>query len=111
MGRSGHTGSMAVRPEPADALMMGSVPRGVTRPPVGSSAVVPVEHLEVPAVEAVLAPVHDHHPGLPALLGRVGVQVGTSPAVDAGDDGVGLRSEEHTSELTSLMRISYAAFC
>src|SRR3546814_7070331 len=30
------------------------------------------------------------------------------PADDAGDDG---RSEEHTSELQSLMRISYAVFC
>src|SRR3546814_7707898 len=27
------------------------------------------------------------------------------------DDYVGLRSEEHTSELQSLMRISYAVFC
>src|SRR3546814_6459728 len=26
-------------------------------------------------------------------------------------DGVGSRSEEHTSELQSLMRISYAVFC
>src|SRR3546814_2641433 len=26
-------------------------------------------------------------------------------------DGVGIRSEEHTSELQSLMRISYAVFC
>src|SRR3546814_2543637 len=26
-------------------------------------------------------------------------------------DGSGLRSEEHTSELQSLMRISYAVFC
>src|SRR3546814_15609935 len=29
----------------------------------------------------------------------------------AGDMGAGLRSEEHTSELQSLMRISYAVFC
>src|SRR3546814_1604389 len=28
-----------------------------------------------------------------------------------GDWGVGYRSEEHTSELQSLMRISYAVFC
>src|SRR3546814_5025501 len=28
-----------------------------------------------------------------------------------GDDGVAPRSEEHTSELQSLMRISYAVFC
>src|SRR3546814_7713665 len=27
------------------------------------------------------------------------------------DDGIVVRSEEHTSELQSLMRISYAAFC
>src|SRR3546814_1345749 len=33
--------------------------------------------------------------------------------VERGDDGLGLRrrSEEHTSELQSLMRISYAVFC
>src|SRR3546814_3616308 len=29
----------------------------------------------------------------------------------AGEQGWGLRSEEHTSELQSLMRISYAVFC
>src|SRR3546814_9505440 len=34
------------------------------------------------------------------------------PAADAGADAVdGLRSDEHTSELQSLMRISYAVFC
>src|SRR3546814_2409418 len=32
-------------------------------------------------------------------------------AADAGDGRVLLRSEEHTSELQSLMRISYAVFC
>src|SRR3546814_9207015 len=31
--------------------------------------------------------------------------------VAAGPDGVRVRSEEHTSELQSLMRISYAVFC
>src|SRR3546814_5020848 len=30
---------------------------------------------------------------------------------DSGLDGVRTRSEEHTSELQSLMRISYAVFC
>src|SRR3546814_6912539 len=33
----------------------------------------------------------------------------TAPDSDAGDDRC--RSEEHTSELQSLMRISYAVFC
>src|SRR3546814_2124105 len=32
-------------------------------------------------------------------------------AAAGGDDERGLRSEEHTSELQSLMRISYAVFC
>src|SRR3546814_2168423 len=31
--------------------------------------------------------------------------------VQAANNGVGERSEEHTSELQSLMRISYAVFC
>src|SRR3546814_6548004 len=30
---------------------------------------------------------------------------------DSGVDDTGVRSEEHTSELQSLMRISYAVFC
>src|SRR3546814_3851142 len=33
------------------------------------------------------------------------------PAVDLAEVGAGGRSEEHTSELQSLMRISYAVFC
>src|SRR3546814_5973495 len=32
-------------------------------------------------------------------------------AIEAGADRIGARSEEHTSELQSLMRISYAVFC
>src|SRR3546814_5277322 len=32
-------------------------------------------------------------------------------AAKHGDDQVKIRSEEHTSELQSLMRISYAVFC
>src|SRR3546814_6619262 len=35
----------------------------------------------------------------------------TSLALLAGTRVVGMRSEEHTSELQSLMRISYAVFC
>src|SRR3546814_15128359 len=34
-----------------------------------------------------------------------------NPATRAGRDTGGMRSEEHTSELQSLMRISYAVFC
>src|SRR3546814_4289058 len=44
------------------------------------------------------------------VAGAVGlVRDGEEPV--AGDGDVGRRSEEHTSELQSLMRISYAVFC
>src|SRR3546814_8215731 len=60
-------------------------------------------------------------PGLDQRKGDAGV-AGLAPAEaealpqqahDLGDVGigVGVRSEEHTSELQSLMRISYAVFC
>src|SRR3546814_6542737 len=38
-------------------------------------------------------------------------QAGEHHRVAAAHSGLGLRSEEHTSELQSLMRISYAVFC
>src|SRR3546814_8328775 len=49
------------------------------------------------------------YPGSGRLAGKVAIVTG-------GDSGIGraicaLRSEEHTSELQSLMRISYAVFC
>src|SRR3546814_2020848 len=44
---------------------------------------------------------------------HAGVDLGAGPGLVAlhGDNGAGKRSEEHTSELQSLMRISYAVFC
>src|SRR3546814_2592982 len=46
-----------------------------------------------------------------AIVGKVGL--GSDPAVQVHEDALCLvfRSEEHTSELQSLMRISYAVFC
>src|SRR3546814_4995920 len=44
-------------------------------------------------------------PGPGALYGPTGPQAYQRP------DGAATRSEEHTSELQSLMRISYAVFC
>src|SRR3546814_1896629 len=45
-------------------------------------------------------------------IGRVSVQRGTSSrSSSAATTSSTLRSEEHTSELQSLMRISYAVFC
>src|SRR3546814_6581666 len=41
----------------------------------------------------------------------VGLALHPGPAVALVEDAQRLRSEEHTSELQSLMRISYAVFC
>src|SRR3546814_7365766 len=42
---------------------------------------------------------------------RPGTEEGAADAFRYGPSGQGRRSEEHTSELQSLMRISYAVFC
>src|SRR3546814_5438249 len=44
-------------------------------------------------------------------VGELAGQGGALGDLLAGDLLLGLRSEEHTSELQSLMRISYAVFC
>src|SRR3546814_7131581 len=47
-----------------------------------------------------------------ALMPRYGFSRTVAMLVDACDKGIeAVRSEEHTSELQSLMRISYAVFC
>src|SRR3546814_3023183 len=43
--------------------------------------------------------------------GRASVAVGVTDDATGSRNAVDLRSEEHTSELQSLMRISYAVFC
>src|SRR3546814_7354241 len=43
--------------------------------------------------------------------GGAGHRAGTDRPRRGGDELAGRRSEEHTSELQSLMRISYAVFC
>src|SRR3546814_18962466 len=51
--------------------------------------------------------------GLPSAAGRTTWSTlagSVLPALSGGGGGLG-RSEEHTSELQSLMRISYAVFC
>src|SRR3546814_19543340 len=48
---------------------------------------------------------------LPLLEERIPVPVGELLKVHAGGVCDDIRSEEHTSELQSLMRISYAVFC
>src|SRR3546814_5962512 len=55
----------------------------------------------------------DSAAALPTACGCPDRRPGPSPAVRAAPAGRGerRRSEEHTSELQSLMRISYAVFC
>src|SRR3546814_17198630 len=48
---------------------------------------------------------------LPAHQERIPVQAEIARYAAAGTDAAAHRSEEHTSELQSLMRISYAVFC
>src|SRR3546814_7667689 len=67
-------------------------------------------------VDALTVGAHDHVARLEARLfgGRAGVHAchrRAARAVQAQRRGDALRSEEHTSELQSLMRISYAVFC
>src|SRR3546814_9400713 len=50
-------------------------------------------------------------PSYALLLERRPAKTGLSPSQAPFSKGLGLRSEEHTSELQSLMRISYAVFC
>src|SRR3546814_5790769 len=60
---------------------------------------------------------HSHHDGSRLRFGRPALRLsGSLVRAHAGDQGLrrvdpGGRSEEHTSELQSLMRISYAVFC
>src|SRR3546814_3325083 len=80
-------------------------------------------HILIVLVAAKLAAEVAERLGIPAVVGEIlaGILIGPSllNAVGGGDEvlrtlgeiGVILRSEEHTSELQSLMRISYAVFC
>src|SRR3546814_8826288 len=55
-----------------------------------------------------------HHDASPAAIAAAGAMLSEAPALRCHDDSpapLSMRSEEHTSELQSLMRISYAVFC
>src|SRR3546814_4715952 len=74
---------------------------------------------QTPFTHAPRFPVHRQNPSLfHSLLSALGAAVPLPAAASHGDHdpgrkrhNQGLRSEEHTSELQSLMRISYAVFC
>src|SRR3546814_606468 len=90
---------------------------GCTRRKFDRSVKIDVERLEVTVVYAdqarleleraiELVAVVDLDQHVHAALDRGGFDLGHQAVVERGD-----RSEEHTSELQSLMRISYAVFC
>src|SRR3546814_3573217 len=62
-------------------------------------------HAQCAAIRGALDP----RPGLPPACHHVRLRVAEAVAMARRDQRV--RSEEHTSELQSLMRISYAVFC
>src|SRR3546814_8542705 len=76
---------------------------GDARPLVGGEGSRGARQLEV---EHVAVDVVDQAAAVEAALGRV-----AAVAVGRADQADRARSEEHTSELQSLMRISYAVFC
>src|SRR3546814_2013748 len=65
------------------------------------------------ALNELFIDLHDRSPHWPVMLWDTYADDGPSPADDLGKLITRLvaRSEEHTSELQSLLRISYAVFC
>src|SRR3546814_7325326 len=84
------------------ALLEGAVAEVIVGP-----GVVLIERnrlFEVDLGQGVAALIHQHDAAPDIVVGDVWIQ-------PQRDFDVGQRSEEHTSELQSLMRISYAVFC
>src|SRR3546814_6140950 len=94
------SGPQLVEPElSGGAIGIGAIERHarLARGPVGRR-----RDIEIDVEGAILALPEDRI----AMLG-----VAFHPRSDAAPESVVVRSEEHTSELQSLMRISYAVFC
>src|SRR3546814_9825232 len=72
------------------------------------------KHCQLTARSSLPGPVEAARPGDDKEVLQVGLQqLGQPdrfPQIEPADDAGGIRSEEHTSELQSLMRISYAGF-
>src|SRR3546814_7327652 len=88
---------------------MGTILYGIEIPPYGGDTEFANQYL---AYEALSAPLRRFLDGLTAVhaSGKGAVQKTRSEAMKRAPSGL-KRSEEHTSELQSLMRISYAVFC
>src|SRR3546814_14547495 len=90
--------------EPGDVALIGNAADGIGKGGAG---------FDWRAGDNVVAPELDYASGRFALasLKQLGVELRLVPARGWVLDEADLRSEEHTSELQSLMRISYAVFC
>src|SRR3546814_1446748 len=113
----------------AEAYIIDTVrtPRGIGKPGKGALSHLHPQHLAATVLAAIrdrnnldTASVDDIVWSTSSQLGKQGGDLGRMAALSAGFDtkasGTTLdrfcgRSEEHTSELPSLMRISYAVFC
>src|SRR3546814_3316465 len=67
-------------------------------------------HFEIPPAASAAGPASPVTPGSPGTQPGTGARFAFS-GLEHGFDRRSDRSEEHTSELQSLMRISYAVFC
>src|SRR3546814_3990848 len=85
----------------ADVIVVPVLPSGFDEPVTGAF----LKQLEA------LKPIRKNRTAVAVLRNRVQSGTRTAARLDKFMLGVGPRSEEHTSELQSLMRISYAAFC
>src|SRR3546814_9570476 len=86
-------------------LLRGNFPDVVQR--ILADTGVPASALELELTESVLMANAAQTAGKLQAFREIGVSL----AIDDFGTGYSSRSEEHTSELQSLMRISYAVFC
>src|SRR3546814_3050873 len=87
-----------------------------TKAPVGTPTWTrepPRAEIRKPATTAVIKPLSGEAPlAMPKAMASGSATIATvSPAIASALKVLTERSEEHTSELQSLMRISYAVFC
>src|SRR3546814_10295598 len=93
----------------SDLIQARGVGTGGYGPEVDRRAAHPDGPLGLPAPHVVMI-AHDPCAGL-QLLDQPWFQLQVDVGIEKQRDDRGVRSEEHTSELQSLMRISYAVFC
>src|SRR3546814_9366253 len=82
------------------------------RNPRGAPELLVALHLRLHELARGVGSAHVRHAAQPAgAVVPAAVRRYTAQHLEAGDLAGVLRSEEHTSELQSLMRLSYAVFC